>query len=352
MAFDLVKSRDTRRDEAEYRILEAFANRYLSERTDAKPSTLTNYRHAKIWMTKFFGEEKLIAEITPADCIRWQRFLNESKLASATVEKLLKRAKTMFRHAVRDRILEENPFDAVKIGASINRDRDAFITPKLSKQVLQACPSHDWKVVFALARYAGMRSPSETLSLRWDDINWEQGRIRVDSVKTGLRTCPLFAELRPILRSAYDARLEGATLVVASYRGAGKNLRTQLRRIIEKAGLRPWPKLFVNLRATRRTELQEQYPDHVVNAWLGHSSRVAEKHYLQVTPDHWEKAAGGNMGGNIPATHSASIASDPIKNPEDQPRDGDGCSGIWALAPPAGLEPATNGLTAANIGVC
>ena len=55
----------------------------------------------------------------------------------------------------------------------------------------------------------------------------------------------------------------------------------------------------MNLRATRRTELQELFPDHVVNSWMGHSSRVAEKHYLQVTPDHWSKAIGGNAGGNI-----------------------------------------------------
>ncbi len=32
------------------------------------------------------------------------------------------------------------------------------------------------------------------------------------------------------------------------------------------------------------------FPDHVVNKWLGHSGKVAEKHYLQVTDVHWNKA--------------------------------------------------------------
>ena len=61
-------------------------------------------------------------------------------------------------------------------------------------------------------------------------------------------------------------------------------------RILVSAGVAPWPKLFVNLRSSCRTELQEVFPDHVVNKWLGHSGKVAEKHYLQVTDEHWGKA--------------------------------------------------------------
>ena len=68
------------------------------------------------------------------------------------------------------------------------------------------------------------------------------------------------------------------------------NLRTQLQRIIKRAGLTPWPKLFQDLRATRETELAEDFPAHVVCAWIGNSPRVAAKHYLQVTADHFDRA--------------------------------------------------------------
>ena len=37
-----------------------------------------------------------------------------------------------------------------------------------------------------------------------------------------------------------------------------------LLKIIARAGLEPWAKLFQNLRATRETELAEIYPMHVV----------------------------------------------------------------------------------------
>jgi len=67
-------------------------------------------------------------------------------------------------------------------------------------------------------------------------------------------------------------------------------LRTQLLRIIKRAGVKPWPKLFNNLRSTRETELAEKYPLHVVCAWIGNSQPVAAKHYLQVTDEHFAKA--------------------------------------------------------------
>lgn len=64
-----------------------------------------------------------------------------------------------------------------------------------------------------------------------------------------------------------------------------------MERIIERAGVVPWPKVFHNLRASRQTELAERYPIHVVCAWLGNSEPIAKEHYLQVTEAHCEEAA-------------------------------------------------------------
>jgi hypothetical protein len=83
----------------------------------------------------------------------------------------------------------------------------------------------------------------------------------------------------------------GTEYVITRYRSASSNLRTQLTKIIKRAGLVPWPKLWQNLRATRETELAENWPMHVVCAWIGNSQAVAAKHYLQVTDEHFEQAA-------------------------------------------------------------
>ncbi|MSR51524.1 MAG: hypothetical protein EXS07_15930, partial [Gemmataceae bacterium] len=74
-------------------------------------------------------------------------------------------------------------------------------------------------------------------------------------------------------------------------------LRTHLLRLLKRAGLESWPRLFHNLRSSFETELLEHSPSHVVAAWLGHSAVIMLKHYAQVTNDHFEKAIGGKKSG-------------------------------------------------------
>lgn len=69
------------------------------------------------------------------------------------------------------------------------------------------------------------------------------------------------------------------------------NLRTRFTKIIKRAGLKPWPKLFHNLRSTRQTELAAQHPLHLVCAWLGNKAAIAAEHYLQVTDDDFRRAS-------------------------------------------------------------
>ncbi len=59
--------------------------------------------------------------------------------------------------------------------------------------------------------------------------------------------------------------------MITRYRESSVNLRTQMLKISKRAGLKPWPKLFQNLRSTRETELAEIFPLHVVCAWIGNT---------------------------------------------------------------------------------
>ena len=94
------------------------------------------------------------------------------------------------------------------------------------------------------------------------------------------------------------------------YRNQKSNLRTQLERIIRKAGLTPWQKPFQNLRSTRETELAEAYPMHVVCKWLGNSELVAAKHYLQLTDDHFKRAVHKPMNNALQNAMQHSAAGD------------------------------------------
>jgi len=67
-----------------------------------------------------------------------------------------------------------------------------------------------WQVILGLSRYGGLRTPSETLSLRWEDIDWELNRMSIPEPKVehregrGVRSCPIFPELRSILDEAFE----------------------------------------------------------------------------------------------------------------------------------------------------
>jgi integrase len=347
------------------RLVKAFFESYIAKRTDLKQSTRYKYKQSAEYFINHVGPQRLLADVTPADIDAWRLWLvtsaklsNDGKtvtgLAQATANKIAKRVKQLFAQAVRAKLLVESPAADQRIGPEVNRERDFYVDRSTTERILAECDT-EWALIFGLCRYAGLRCPTEVLGLKWSDVDLAAGRLRIDSVKTGLRFCPIFPELRPLLEAARYLAPDGAVYCVRRYRGNGVNLRTQLGRILGRAGVVPWPKLFVNLRASARTDLQEVYPSHVCDSWLGHSTEVAERHYLQTTEAHWKRAttegvvpggnAGGNTGGNIPANHKGSDASKKAKIPAIVAPDVAEFAGILHKAPPGGLEPPTRGLT-------
>ncbi len=106
-----------------------------------------------------------------------------------------------------------------------------------------------------------------------------------------MRVVPIFPELRPYLEEAHE--LNGATneFAIARYRDSNTNLRTRLLKIISRAGVKPWPKLFHNLRASCETDLAKTHPIKAVCDWIGNSITVAQRHYLQTTEEDFERAS-------------------------------------------------------------
>ena len=117
----------------------------------------------------------------------------------------------------------------------------------------------------------------------------------------GIRSCPIFPEQRPILEEAFEIIVDKSEYVVAApqYRAAANtaigwknaNLRSEMTRLLGRAGVSGWPRLFHSMRASRQTELQREFPLHVVCYWLGNSPRIAQQSYLLVTEDDFTRAA-------------------------------------------------------------
>ena len=278
--------------------LDAFIESYFETRSDVKSATIINWGHTRRNLVEFFGANKPLRDVTRGDADEWRLSLIAGGLSDNTVRKRCSNAKQFFNAALRKRLIQFNPFSDLKSASTSNRKRDYFISIDKADKVLESCPDAEWRLIFALSRYGGLRCPSEHLALRWQDVDWDRNRVTVQSPKTEhheggeSRVVPLFPELRPYLVEAkFDTAKPGTEYVITRYRDPKQNLRTQLIKIIKRAGLIPWPKLFQNLRATRETELAEVYPMHVVCAWIGNSQNVAAKHYLQVTDEHYVSAA-------------------------------------------------------------
>src|SRR2546423_864477 len=81
---------------------------------------------------------------------------------------------------------------------------------EVAQKVLDACPDAEWRLLFALSRFGGLRCPSEHLLLTWADIDWERSQIRVTSPKTEQfegqteRIIPMFPELRSALLDVFE----------------------------------------------------------------------------------------------------------------------------------------------------
>ena len=330
-----------------------FTQRYVDSRVDLKPLTIRHLKQARTNLVDFFGEDKAMGAVTPADADRFRLYLVGKGLAPNTVRRRMGRGKQYFKAAVRSKLIAENPFDGQKTQVQGNAEKFVFITQQDSQKVLDACPDAEWRLIFALARYGGLRTPSETLALLWDDVDWGQDRILVRSCKTEhheggeTRIIPIFAELRPHLEQAWELAPPRAVHAITRYRDTNINLRTQLHRIIRKAGLEPWVKPFQNLRSTRQTELAGQYPSHVVCRWLGNSQPVAMKHYLQDTDEFFEKAAQRPVENlaHFPAQSPSESAGQGRTENKETPKNSavfGGCPVVYtASVPPVGLEPTT-----------
>jgi len=91
----------------------------------------------------------------------------------------------------------------------------------VTDRVLAGCEDDiQRQTIIALARFGGLRTPSETLAWRWPGIDGANNLMTVRGPKLerlerhATRTIPLFAKLQPILLRAYAERPTGNDLVI------------------------------------------------------------------------------------------------------------------------------------------
>lgn len=191
-----------------------FLAEYLAKRIDVKGATKEIWGHTIRNLCDFLGEDRDLATVTEGDAEDFKLYLIGKKLAPTTISKRLSFARQFFRDAWKRKLTTSNSFLEVAAKATMRSDRQRFVTREETKAILAVCDP-TWRLIVSLARFGGLRCPSEVLSVRWQDVDWETGRIVVQSPKTehhvgkDSRPLPMFPELRTILADAFDAAPEG-----------------------------------------------------------------------------------------------------------------------------------------------
>jgi integrase len=283
----------------------AYWDKYVDRRSDLSGSTVKGFHTARLHVRAFFGDDRSLESVTVEESKQFARDLVAGGLSSSHSEKIVERLKQVFEAAVNSGALAANPLADVSIRGVVDRTRKQYVPTEIAAKVLEQIATPECRAAFALARWCGLRTPHEHLALTWQHVDWAQSRLTIPAAtKTGSRVLPLFPLALRELSALDELAPSGATYIfVRNRRSAAVEWRRQLERAILLAGVPQWSKLWVNLRASCRTDLEDRFPSHVCDAWLGHSTRVARDHYLQVTPDHWQTAT--NPAHSAPDLHSA-----------------------------------------------
>lgn len=268
---------------------------FVDFRCHLKPSTLTKYNQT-LGKAELYFRSRPLSSLSRADAEDFRRFLLNLKLGENTVRKTCSQMSTFIKWLHRRELwTKANPFDDVPKSVGSAKGSKANVPAETITQTIKEAPDAEWKALIALGRWAGIRVPSEAFALKWEHVTWLPGRIHIQSPKTShqgkaSRVIPMFPELVPYLLTLAESAPKKSEWLFPRLRSKSGQVNEPFRKMIVRAGFKPWPKLWTSLRSTRETELAAVYPLHVVCEWIGNSRAVAQRHYLQVTDSDFEKA--------------------------------------------------------------
>ncbi len=303
--------------------LEIWTTKYIGQRrSELKPATIVELEFTASLLREKLGSGSPIDRVTPDEAHSWRAWLAEpyeragretpQKRSDATVRKHVRNAKSIFGAALDRELITRNPFKKLASSA-VAAERGRYITPSETDDILEHCEDTQWKALFGLARLAGLRVPSETHRLTWADVDFEKLRLSVFSPKTERyerhkrRLVPMVPKLAKLIQDAFDDAHEGQKGVLR-LSAIKSTLRTEFFATLKRAEVDAWPRPWQVLRQSCATEWKQTHPAYAVDAWMGHSQDVSEKHYLTIPDSLW----------NSVTESAAECAAEPSRTPSQR----------------------------------
>ncbi len=267
----------------------AFFEKYIAQkRSEISPRSIELLEQTRDRLVDALDAATPLNRVTTDHAADWRASMVGEGLSEATVRLHTRNAKSFFNAAIDRELIVRNPFRALPTGA-VAANRDFYLTVADAEKVLEQLPDHHWRALFGLARFGGLRVSSESHTLTWAGVDLAGRRMTVYAPKTGAtRVVPIVPRLHQILSESHARRDEDVERVVPL---SANNIHRTVANAATRAELKAWPDTFQALRRAAATDFAAIAPPHAVAAWMGHGINVSAKHYLQVTPDLFDRAA-------------------------------------------------------------
>ncbi|MBC7075463.1 MAG: site-specific integrase [Syntrophomonadaceae bacterium] len=287
-------------------------------RSRVRDKTYRSYKQlVELYIKPSLGDTKL-NQLTPMAVQDMYNFMVARGLASRTVRYTHTVLKNALEQAVKWQMLRQNPVQYVDLPRQQKQEMKA-LSPQEVKRFLEAAIYTRWQVLFEVMVTTGIR-PGEAFGLKWQDIDFETGRLHVQRTLTrgkdgkwkleepktprSRRSIPL---PKSVLRSLQEHKKEQAKEKLAAkyYNDHGfvfatstgeplenRNIVNQyFKPLLRQAGLPETIRLY-DLRHTCATLLLAAGENpKVVSERLGHASvTLTLDTYSHVLPDMQEQA--------------------------------------------------------------
>jgi integrase len=279
--------------------------RHLVEVVGRKRATVQDYRiYLRRHLVPFFGDTAL-DEITPRGVEAFMRHQRECGLAVSTSSNHVNYLHAIYAYAVKRSLAMRNPVQAADKPRAPRTDPDVhFLSVEEVEALLRAVPD-DYlgptdRALYLTAAMTGMRQ-GELVALRWRDVDWSAGVIRVRKNHTrgeegtpksrrSARSVPMVdrvaAELeRHFSGSAY--RHDDERVFCHPHSGNpydASRIRTRFYEALGRASVRRIK--FHDLRHTFATRMAGAgAPLRAIQEWLGHADIQTTMIYADYSPD-------------------------------------------------------------------
>ena len=215
---------------------ESLASRFLNWFSPSTP-------WRKFWRDKrrppvYYGPNLQASALRPAQWYQFRAQMIKAGLSVTSRNHTLARAKAMYAWAVSMEIVPEHSLLNAKLEPGKQR-RESTLSPEDYERVLAATEMPAFRVYMLSASTSGMRE-KEARELRWDQIDFKTGRVRLSWTRTKTKKSRN-VRLSPRALEAIKAMPRTNEFVIASPRG-GPYSRTHMwrefRRVVDTLGIK------------------------------------------------------------------------------------------------------------------